>query len=404
MKKKKKKTGVVKDEVAKKVVLVAILGTAPAVLTEAVWAFAQNEHVVPDQVVVMTTATGKRKLKELVFDSGVWDGLKQALVAQGHDLTDKLVFNLDSDRYLMAFVDEKTGAFIEDLPTRAANLFAANQMLEKIRGFAEDRTCRILGLMAGGRKTMTGLFFSVMSLLARRGDKLYHVLVSEPFENPRLTPPFFYPQAGVEHKLEQQSYASTDAQVNLFDVPFVCIGEWAEQKCKAIGRKLTYENLIQSVEKSVDDALTPKIEIDLEGNGRVLVDGKSAKLDKNELVALTFLAREGTDAAALKAIREFAEYLDDAGENACDECACVWLQRFVKSQQFCDPAETDETRWQRKLSANFARLKNRLKGKLLACSPWFEVDGSLRLPPYKLMVVLHPEALHPKVADRLLKG
>lgn len=44
----------------KKVVLVAGIGTTPAVLTETVWALAhQKEPVVPDEVVVISTKRGE---------------------------------------------------------------------------------------------------------------------------------------------------------------------------------------------------------------------------------------------------------------------------------------------------------------------------------------------------------
>ena len=47
----------------KRVVLVAGMGTSPAVLTETVWALAhQKPAIIPDEIVVLVTKSGKEKL------------------------------------------------------------------------------------------------------------------------------------------------------------------------------------------------------------------------------------------------------------------------------------------------------------------------------------------------------
>ena len=56
---------------ATRTVLVAGIGTSPAVLTETVWALAhQSESVVPDEIVVITTKSGKDALRSSIM-SGV---------------------------------------------------------------------------------------------------------------------------------------------------------------------------------------------------------------------------------------------------------------------------------------------------------------------------------------------
>ena len=46
-------------------ILIAGMGTSPAVLTETVWALAHQEHsVVSDEVVVITTKSGKEALRK----------------------------------------------------------------------------------------------------------------------------------------------------------------------------------------------------------------------------------------------------------------------------------------------------------------------------------------------------
>ena len=58
---------------SKRKILVAGMGTSPAVLTNAVWALAhQREPVVPDEIVVFITKNGKTLLKKELFGGGVW--------------------------------------------------------------------------------------------------------------------------------------------------------------------------------------------------------------------------------------------------------------------------------------------------------------------------------------------
>ena len=62
--------------------IVAGLGTSPAVLTETVWALVHQEQpVVPDESVVITTKAGKDALRTAVMSGApsVWERLKAAL-------------------------------------------------------------------------------------------------------------------------------------------------------------------------------------------------------------------------------------------------------------------------------------------------------------------------------------
>ena len=60
-------------------VLVLGMGTSPAVMTETVWALAhQSEPVVPDEVIVITTKSGKDALRTAIMSGApsVWNRLK----------------------------------------------------------------------------------------------------------------------------------------------------------------------------------------------------------------------------------------------------------------------------------------------------------------------------------------
>ena len=97
----------------RKHVLIAITGTAPAVLTEAVWGLATGTvPVVPDKIVVLTTSKGRAEVQRQVLESGVWDKLVKTLAARGVDVADRLVFEEEMPVFTYK------GKAVEDLPTR----------------------------------------------------------------------------------------------------------------------------------------------------------------------------------------------------------------------------------------------------------------------------------------------
>ena len=60
-------------------ILIAGMGTSPAVLTETVWALTHQEQpVVPDEIVVITTKSGKESMHKAIMSEtpSVWERLK----------------------------------------------------------------------------------------------------------------------------------------------------------------------------------------------------------------------------------------------------------------------------------------------------------------------------------------
>ena len=113
-------------------VLVVGMGTSPAVLTETVWALAHsNDPVVPDEIEVITTASGKAALTKAVLDGSpsVMDWLKAALRKEKIDVEGKLVFGTTSIRV----IPDAKGNELDDLRTGEDNLRAADFMLDPIQ-------------------------------------------------------------------------------------------------------------------------------------------------------------------------------------------------------------------------------------------------------------------------------
>lgn len=116
----------------KKIVLVVGMGTSPAVMTETVWALAhQSESVVPDEIVVITTKSGKDALRTAIMSGApsVWNRLKTALAKEKIAIDGKLVFGDTSIRV----IPDADGNEASDLRTGADNLRAADFMLTSIQ-------------------------------------------------------------------------------------------------------------------------------------------------------------------------------------------------------------------------------------------------------------------------------
>ena len=310
----------------KKIVLVVGMGTSPAVLTETVWALAHQEQpVVPDEIEVITTSSGKSALQQAILEGApsVMDRLKAALRKEKIDIDDRLVFG----RASIKVIPDADGNEASDLRTGADNLRAADFMLGELRKHTADPAITVLCSIAGGRKTMSALLFSCMSLLGREDDKVYHVLLPPEFEW-GTEPPFFFPEPGVTYisKKTGKKYRANKVQSELFEVPFVRMRGWYQDKFKSIPP--SYRTLISKVQTVAPPAIAyPEIEIDA-WNGWVKVDGKAVAMSKPCFAMLLLLA-SGCPAKDLHA--KLLALHRTSGASQCD-----WLATFQEGSRFAD--------------------------------------------------------------------
>ena len=138
---------------ARRKILIAGMGTSPAVLTNVVWALAHGEKpVVPDEIVVFITKNGKTLLKKELFDDGVWADMLKNLAREGIDIDGKLLFGETSIRS----IPDVKGNEIDDLRTGDDNLRAADFMLGELRKYTEDNGTELhvsIAALQGHRRT-----------------------------------------------------------------------------------------------------------------------------------------------------------------------------------------------------------------------------------------------------------
>ena len=277
------------------IVLIAGIGTSPAVLTETVWALAhQKPAVVPDKVVVITTTSGKSGLVKSLLSGQdcVWEQLKAALCKDKINIEGRLTFTEDSIKVMLDSKDNR----LSDLRNGEENLDAADFMLGEIRKYTEDPSKTVLCSIAGGRKTMSALLFSCMSLLGREQDRVYHVLIPPEYDC-GMEPPFYFPQKGVVHELLDRGKIPTGKKIQsrkigieLFDVPYVRMRGWFQEKFKTLPP--SYRKLVAKVQTVAPPAILPLPTLTIDAaNGVFKIDGKQCKLGDTCFALLLLIAK-----------------------------------------------------------------------------------------------------------------
>ena len=306
-------------------ILVAGMGASPAVLTETVWALAhQKQPVVPDEIVVITTKLGKESLRPAIMSGApsVWERLQAALRKEKIAIDGKLFFG---DTSIRVIPDEKGNA-ADDLRNGADNMRAADFMLHELRAYADESDTTILCSIAGGRKTMSALLFSCMTLVGREQDKVYHVLIPPEYDGNNLrNPRFYFPQRGTKHevfadgKSTGKKVSSLKINIELFEVPFVRMRGWYEEKFSK-KQMPGYKTLVDWMQSTLPPAEAyPDIQIDAY-QGSVKVDGHDVSLSNNEFAVL-ILAANGCQR------EKMAECLIAASMSESDTW-CKWLDDF----------------------------------------------------------------------------
>lgn len=316
----------------KKSILISGIGTSPAVLTETVWCLAhQNVPIVPDEVVVLTTESGKERLYAEILngESSVWRRMCESLREDKVDIDGKLVFGKTSVRV----IPDAHGNEIYDLRSGEDNLRAADFMLQQLRQYTESSDTVVLASIAGGRKTMSALLFSCMTLLGREDDKVFHVLLPPEFEG-GVTPPMYYPVKGVTYtnRMTGKTYKSEKFQSELFEVPFVRMRGWYQEKFKTIPP--TYRTLVSRVKTVSPPAIAyPEIEIDA-WNGWTTLNGQQVPMSRPCFAMLLLLA-SGVD------VKEHHRRLLDA-HKAPNVSSCDWLASFQEGALFANESDIED--------------------------------------------------------------
>lgn len=276
----------------KQIVLLSLVGTAPAVLSETVWALANQEvPVVPDKIIAMTTSTGAVKIKEKLFEEGHWKRMVEELQERGVPVEGRLRFGPVGSS-IRVFADSSQSRELDDIRSAEDNEAVAEFFMETIRAFVENDSIRLIVSIAGGRKTTSALLYSVMSLLGRAEDQIQHILVDDHWT---FQPDFMYPgcQGVFVDRDTGKSLSSSDAKLQVVDVPFVPLRYLFERDLqRSAGSFVELINQVRARTINVTDDLAVQL---LTDSGEFNVSGKEVSLSANEFLLYLYFARRVID-------------------------------------------------------------------------------------------------------------
>lgn len=357
------------------IVLLAVTGMSPAVLTETVWALAcERPAIIPDRVVVLTTVAGRQAIERDLLKpaeaggKSIWQELRWALLGQKAAEDTRLI--LDPPRVITA-PDPSAGRSdpLEDIRKPGDNFAAADFILEEVRRIVENPDTRLIASLAGGRKTMGALLYAAMTLLGRETDRLTHVLVNEPFEDGRLQPRFFFPpEAPVMHRLpggtssESREFSSADAHIELADVPFVPL---RNRFTDVAGLPGSFHAMIVRYSRQLRTDAAHKVRVEIRhADHQLIVDGQPVRMRPKALAILH----------ALLALQEHAAVRK--GQKEAQDTVTAWL------------TQRPEIGWQGKvtnddLKHELNHLRTELKKRHAA---WLPPLRSLRFLPFQLVL------------------
>jgi len=297
---------------------------SPAVLTETVWALAHEKPpVIPDRVVVLTTISGRQAIERELLTSAqpgapdLWRELRSAILGPDASTDPRLIF--DPPRVVEA-PNPRTGRgdWLEDLRSPAENAATANFLLSEVRRWTETPDCRLVLSIAGGRKTMGALLYACASLVGRKDDRLTHVLVNEPFDDPRLKPRFYFPRQSCQPLAtpEGRRVLAAQAQIDLADIPFVPFRNLFERDL--IRKPASFVELVERCRGRVEEIARRQVRLEAAyARRQVKINGHALKLSALQCLLLLFLAENaklgkappGKFSSAIEPLREFAARL-----------------------------------------------------------------------------------------------
>jgi len=256
-------------------VLIAVTGMSPAILTETVWALARQQPPwIPDRVIAITTRSGEAAIEELLLRGGGWAILREALAKKGLPVKDALAFGASDS---IRVIGDGTRDF-EDIATPEENGAAADFLLGVLRQYTEQPETEIVASIAGGRKTMSALMMTCMTLLGRTQDRVCHVLANDAFI--AGNPGFLFPQNKRELK---------ESAIRLCEIPFVRVRGWYEKEYAGVPPSyMTLVNRFTQIAPS--PANYPQIRIDA-GSGICHVGDKAIRLSPSEFALMFTLAK-----------------------------------------------------------------------------------------------------------------
>ncbi len=272
-----------------KEVLVFVIGTTPQIITETLYGLTQvlKPPVIPDEIHIITTLTGKRRIEEeLIGKRRLSRFFKEFGLSE-------IILSEESIHVIRG----EDGELLEDIRESSHNERVGDFIVNFIREKAKFEDIRLHCSLAGGRKTMSFYLGSALQLFGRPWDRLYHVLVSPEFESH----PEFYYKPKKDKVLDLKNHDgrlikrinTRDAQILLAELPFIRLRD------KISLNSRSFRELVMEGQREIDMAsIQPLLRVDLKD--RVIRVGDiSIDMVPIQLVIYTYLLRQKTDGCSV---------------------------------------------------------------------------------------------------------
>lgn len=259
-------------------ILLSVLGLTPQVLTETLYYYTvvSQPPVSFDEIRVLTTITGSRKVIDLLLDKdkGYFHRFCSDYNVQG----------IHFDESCIEIIGGLTP--LEDIRTVGDNGLMATQILQTVRELTRDPSTALFCSIAGGRKTMGAYLALALQLYGRPQDKLSHVLVPPEFES---SPDFYYPPPvdrivqGRDASGKPVELHTRDAKIDLADILFIRVRKYLPVK-----KDFAIDELMRKLQAAVEGPQQETtIHLDLKKK-KLLVSGAIVKLQPKELAIYAF--------------------------------------------------------------------------------------------------------------------
>lgn len=357
--------------------LLVVTGLSPQVVTETLYALAQDSHrILPTEVHILTTREGAERARlTLLSESPGWF----YRLCQDYGLAG-IHFNACSIHVLT----DQHGQALDDIRTPEDNRQAADVITEYVRTFTADLESCLHVSIAGGRKSMGFYAGYALTLFGRLQDRLSHVLVSPLYES---HPDFFYPtpysRVIYTSGPDSRPLDARQAKVMLAEIPFVSLRHGIPQAL------LTGRTSFRATVDAARSALEPaRLVLDI-SNSLVQAANKVFPLPPAQFSMLVVLAhRLQTGLPPMRAPLKEAQDREWAADYL-QSLQSVYEQVYLpESVMQALEKGVDESYFSQHLS----RLRRRLRDELgLAATPYLIDGGSTR--PRRYQLALAPQSV-----------
>lgn len=255
-------------------ILLTLAGHTPAIITETLYALSQQApHYLPTEIHVITTSSGKQKLKQELLGAG--GAIRR--------LCDEYQISIPVCDESHIHVIARDNSELDDIQTEEHNEIAADFITAKVRELTQDDNTSLHVSIAGGRKTMTYYLGYAMSVFGRIQDRMSHVLVDDRY----AVPGFYYPTREQQLIVTRHGgcFDAREVKVILADLPFIRLRDGLTDDLLNDPRK-SYSDIIAIAQSQLNPV---KIVVEIGSPPRLYCDNVHIPLEVAELAQYLWL-------------------------------------------------------------------------------------------------------------------